>query len=872
MAEPIANVQNRLSIEGVETVSDAAKKAQGALDGLGKTAAKTDASTKLDGAGIDAKGIQSKTAQAGGAIAALTAAMGPAGAGLAEVGRSATAMGAAANIIPGPIGLVTAAVVGLVAGAYLLNKSLAESKAKLDLLGNSTTQGLKDNLNLSTDAAVGLSQAIEDLKDKGLAPSEALLKQIGKNAESMGKDGGEAMTAFVKASAAGGDELKKFQQEYGRLNGLIADTSALTAQIGVSDRLLGLTKSRTQAETEAFGIAQDIARLKKDEAELAVGLARETELRTDAVMKAGTIDRFNAKNAANEESARNELIRQRIQNNIESLHISEKQAAERQKDLDALTDQKAGESVLDAQVAATAGKKNRAHAQDHANILKTTVATAALAKFDAEHAGILDAKLRTDRAVLEVVLLQAKAAQIQAAEAKKAEQSAGAAAALAQRQQLFEIQTKLLIAEIDKDGLRTEQERNNLLDLEQQKELDATSAIKSGKVRALAKLAIDQEYAGKRRELERTLAKETEAVNAEVFKTLEEQNKRSVDLAKSSGDAIASVKKATSTSLAAALRAQGADERADLTERAQAQADYAAAVNVAEAARIAALGKGAADTVDAANIIAEADAKKAQAALALEDIEKKIDIAATERQRAKRADAVDSLEGPAKALQSLAALGKGFESAGALGTGLTVGIKGFKDLDKAMKGSATKASEVTAAIGDAAAGIASGVIDADTKRTVSALDNDEQRALSTAKSESERAEITRKYEDAKAKAVEDAERKKALISALVEGAKAIASAATYDFIGAAGHAAAAIAFGAVAGGAGGSAAPSTSGLYGGLNSASPSGGGGGATGGQGSTTIINFNQPLVTKQEIGKAVHGALRSLQGTGTDKAKGA
>ena len=47
--------------------------------------------------------------------------------------------------------------------------------------------------------------------------------------------------------------------------------------------------------------------------------------------------------------------------------------------------------------------------------------------------------------------------------------------------------------------------------------------------------------------------------------------------------------------------------------------------------------------------------------------------------------------------------------------------------------------------------------------------------------------------------------------------------------------------------------------------------GAGTTGAAGQNITINFNQPLTTQQNIGKAVQGALRSIGGTGHATARG-
>lgn len=877
MAGAQANVRNVITIEGVDSASDAIKRAQASMKGLEGQAKKTgDATDKIDPAkGIDPSKIQSTTQRAGGAFAALAAALGPTGQAIADVGRSATALGSTANILPGPIGLAAAAVVGLGAGIYLLGKYTSETAAKLALLGNADTARLKDNLNLSVDGAIKLTQALDDLKDRTLKPTDNLLAQVAKNAESMGKDGGEAAAAFVAALEQGPEALKKFQQEYGKLNGLVADQTALAARLGLQANLLGLVKAQTEEEARQAEITKTLTRLQERKAELAKvedDLAHQQGMAKEAAQVA---DRINADIAAKALAVKAEAVRKQIQLDKDDLEVVQKETQARQDQADAMNVLVARGDVLEAQAGATHNKKHRAQLTEEANTVRILAALRTLNQFDLAHGKTLDAKLTIERATLQVKLLQANAAEIQAKEARKQEIQQAAQEASAKRQALFDASLKMTRAQADRDGLQTEHERIALLTLEHDKDLDATKAIKGAKVRALARLAVDEDYKTKRAQLDQQVADETNKTNDDVLKTLEDSNKKSADLAQAANEAIVGTTRARSASVADALRTQGKEEEAQLVELRQAQADYAQAVITIDKDRIDALKTVVADSTDAANIEIQSDQKKLQAKLALEDVERKIGEAQKQRAQDARASAADSLEGPAKTLQALAQLGPAFSRAGALGDGLSAGVKGFKDLDKAMSATEHKTAKVTAAIGDTFAGVADAVIDSETKRTIAQLDNEERRKLSTATTEEQRAAITQQYEDKKAKAVEAAERQKAGIQALVETAKAIASAAEYDYVGAVGHGAAAVAYGAIAGGAiGGASAVGGSNTYtGGFNAPGSSGDSGSAGNGSGKgvTYVYNFNQLMTTKQEVGKAIQGNLRSLQGTGTDRSKG-
>ena len=207
----------------------------------------------------------------------------------------------------------------------------------------------------------------------------------------------------------------------------------------------------------------------------------------------------------------------------------------------------------------------------------------------------------------------------------------------------------------------------------------------------------------------------------------------------------------------------------------------------------------------------------------------------------------------------------------AIGEGLSIAATAAKDLVENVKGTPAAVKIASNAVG----GIASVAIDADTQRTLKSIEADKQRKLSTATSEEERARITQEAENRKAAAVESAEKRKAVILGLMEVAKAAASYPNIPEMAA--HGVAAALYAGVAGGAFGSAS-------GGGGAASPGGGGGfsdatsaasrdvAASGDGGVTVINNFNQPLVTQQQIGVASINAIRSTGRTGHAQSKGA
>jgi len=172
----------------------------------------------------------------------------------------------------------------------------------------------------------------------------------------------------------------------------------------------------------------------------------------------------------------------------------------------------------------------------------------------------------------------------------------------------------------------------------------------------------------------------------------------------------------------------------------------------------------------------------------------------------------------------------------------------------------------------AVGGIATVAVNAENARTQKTLEAEKQRRLATATTEAQRADIVAEFEAKKATSVEQAERRKAAILAVMELAKAAASFPNIPLVAA--HVAAAGLFGAVAGGIIGGSPAAVGAPGGGGFSAAGGGeaaGAGQAASGAGVTIVNNFNQPLVTRQHIGKAVQGALRSIGTTGHAKAKG-
>lgn len=248
---------------------------------------------------------------------------------------------------------------------------------------------------------------------------------------------------------------------------------------------------------------------------------------------------------------------------------------------------------------------------------------------------------------------------------------------------------------------------------------------------------------------------------------------------------------------------------------------------------------------------------------------------ANKEARAKeRAEAHQELVAAAQPLfDATAALGRAAGNLGSTGLGqlaasLEVAAQGALDLKKNLDDTPKAAEAAAGAVGS----IGAIAVDAENARTQKQLEAEKERQLATATTEAERARIVSDFEAKKAAAVEAAERRKAGILALMELAKA--AAAFPNVAQTAAHITAAGLFGAVAGGIIGGGSGAAAGPAGGgfSQAAVPAAQQGQqAAGGGGVTIVNNFNQPLVTRQHIGKAVQGAIRSIGTTGHAKAKG-
>lgn len=873
MAE--TKIQTTLVLGATDAASAAIKRVAGETRNLGGAVAATGKTAEASGKAF--ANIREKSGDVESALKGVGDFAGNAEHAVKGLGDAFGATEAVMRLLPGPMGLTAAAIVGAALGAKLLADHIRQSAEKMRLLGGSDAAKLKQELDLSADGAVALSQAIADLPDRGLKPTVELLRQVKANAEAMGKDGAEAATRFVAALGKGPEGLKDFQKEFGKLDDAIADPAALAKRLGLQAETLGVAKQQTAEEQRRAAVEQALALVSARRLELATLQADIIRQEATAREGATVAVRLEAERAAKESHRKEAALQRQIeaQRDVLAGIQAEVLATKAAADARALVASRA--DVLEAQVAATADKANKVRLQGEAVVARQLVAVQTLNAFDRLHGAQLAANLQLERDALKVKVLQAEAARLALRQQQQQEARQAAAAASQAKSAAADAVLRLQRARVDADGLQTERERLALLEAEAAKErLAVKQSTGNAKTKATQLAAIDQELANKKRALAVELAATDKQLAEDNQKTIEASNARAAERAQQLADATAANARASAATMAQRLRELGRVDAAVLAERRQAQADYGAEVQRINR-EIDASQKGLGDgTTERTNLELLRKQRLITASATLAEAERRLANEGKQHLAASIASAAASLEGPARALEALAQVGPAFARSGAWGQGITAGVKGIQELSQAMTAADGKARKLTAAAGDTFSNLAGIIITADTQRTLAQIDNDAKREASTATTEEQRAAIVQAAEDKKAKALERAERIKAGIMAAVELAKAIASAASYDYVAAAGHGAAAVAFGAIAGGAlGGSdagTAGATGGSPGGFGTSSAPGGGGGTQQAQGSPTVININTPLTSKQDVAKGITTGLRSLSTTGYAKSKGA
>jgi hypothetical protein len=803
-----AKVETKIVITGENNAKAAVAEARDGLEGMG------------EGAGNAEKGLRGVKDILAGQL------QGP----LQQASDLFGGIEAITQALPGTIGLVAAGITAAAAGAYLLYKHVSETNAKLENLGDKSTRALADQLNVSVDQAIKLQQALEDVPDK-LRPATALLDVVRQRAESMGKDGAAAATKFAEALGKGPEALKAFEREFGRLSAASAALPDVAARLGLNAEALGIAEKVGAEGERARKAAEQAVALEREQQALAFGAAelakqaaaatvvksielqKQSSLLSDLAVAAGrnaaaAVDEANALQAVvakQQEAAEASSTRSRdSQLGAAKIAVLEAQGAAQLSTQARLKGQLAAQEARAAELA-----RQRAALQDdyNAGLITELDYRLQLAGFNVAQANL----------VAKGEALRKQAAADQQARAQKGQQIADAEAAAKLRLLKIEVQTA-------EESIATLGNVHRLklaqLALEERTELQkAARTANTAKGRAAETLAIQQEYAAKRRALDRAETDGANKASEETLAILQAQADRSRAIAAETTAAVESAAKTRTTSLAASLRAAGRDEQADLVELRQAHADYEAQLLQINGRISDQQAKFNAEDEDYKNLELQRIAQVSEARQRYEDLEAQAAERRLARKREEVAGAIErSAAGPADLLRGMG--GEGARVADALSgvaSGAATVVRNWGDLGKAAPGAIS-------AVGAVASAFVSG------------------------------------------------EREKAGVMAAMEMAAAVVSVATEDYAGAAAHGAAAVLYGAVALGA-----------IGGSSGAAAAGGSPGAFASQvttspaandqqkGITQVYNINTPLVTRQDVAKVLSQGQRVLKTTGYAKSMG-
>lgn len=791
------------------------------------------AASAVKGVNDELKGVRETTTKAGAAFSGLNAVIGGAVPEVAKLGQGMTFAGAAANAIPGPVGLAAGALVAASVAAYALANHIAETKAKVELLGNEDTVRLADNLNISVDAAVKLQAALGELPLR-LEPSLAILDGVKARAESLGQDGQKATAAFVDAIRKGPEALKDFEAEFGRLAQATADLPSVSDRLGLSREAVGLSE---QVGNEAQR-ARDAANEALVSDRLATTAAQEALVLRSQAAEVNVADRIilelraRALEAESDRLRENASLRADESNTLQAAADRSKELAATEKERGLVASANAAEiAVTEARAAATVDQKESASLRGLALQAKEREITRLRADLeDRLKKGLIDQLVyRRELAGLQVQDLQVAKAQLD--QAAKADSGRAARASKARQASEAEVASAILLAKTqvetaERSGASVEAVRSlrlaALAKEEASEVAQAQRATNTAKGRADTLLAIHGEYAGKREAIDKAIAAQAEKLAVEESKSLLAQIEKAESIIRKSEDVAAAGAAKRATSLASRLRETGDEEGADLVEREQAWADYGQ-----ELARIQ---NEIGDQLESVGVdgelarVLEREQLELQAQ-AWENYEDR--VRASEERRKKRlresiADSVDAIRAPAALLSG----SSGFSAK--LGKALDATASGVQKVAGNWKGLAQAAPDAIGAAGEVAA------------------------------------------------AFVDGEREKAGIMAVTEAAQAVA---LYFTPGrqaeAAGHAAAAVLYAGVAGGVIGGTGSSPSGGTGG--GAAVGGGDSGTTGsgsgvGSGTTVNVYFGKGFVTgtPQQVGVGLQTALATVPATGI-RAKG-
>lgn len=789
----VGRVEQVISIKGQDGATDVVNKVKASLDDLNKSTA---------------AGFKDAAEKSGDLEKGLLGVRDLVGDLPAPVQKMADVFGGAEKILqimPGPLGMVTAGIVAAGAAGYILFKNISETEAKLKLLGDARTFAFKDQLGLAIDEAVKLSQAIGDLP-ANIKVTDDELKNVVTRAKSLGLEGGQAAVAYAKALKEGPKALIEFEKQFGKLAQTAASLPDISKQLGLDERALNAAKQAADVVAEA-ATARDAAQT--------------AQIRLNALQDAfNEAQRTYAKlSLANREAKAGEIRAQR-----ESIDLAKEAVDTAKKEFEAknaalqLSQRKAAAE----KVAAEASKIAATDIAVEESKVGLAVGRSAKLRQDNVVVGLKLADIERQRVVLQNTLnaglitekefkqgsLEIDVKQNQLLGADRAKQKADRAEAKAQsdkrKQQIVaeeQALAKLAAARAEAtaaqgaDDVKVYQAR--LAAIAQQEAADI-DAVRKEEGRAKTKAAkidlIRIEASAKVKKLQ-------DEEFDKAVKIEEETRKLSEERIKFAADTVAQELKLRAQVAADPLTKEKANVAVAEMERQKELADLEAQLAIASEDRLA----------RQAVINAEYTAKVVAFAKERQEAQKQEADKVQENFR-QQGNALVSILGPAS--QAVAA----YTGNKGLGGAINETVAQGKKLIDNWQAQGSNSAGVIGAVGNVAA------------------------------------------------AFVDGEREKAAILAVMEGAQAVASVAVGDIPGAIAHGAAAALYGSVAGGligGGASTAPSAGGggfAAGGATAGTGEGGGGGPA-----TTVINFNAPLGTSYEIGKSVVKAQKAAGASG-------
>jgi hypothetical protein len=355
MAVAVAQVTQRIVIQGVDQASDAVKKAQGSLKGLEKQAKDTSAATSK----VDFKELREQSGDIDTALKGIADFSGAAGQQVSMLGDAFGATEGIMRLIPGPAGLAAVAVAAVGTAAFVAAQEASRAAARIkqefggDLLRG--VQSLRHEFGLSGETAVELGRALaESGKSAGEVRTE--LAGVVARAGEVGDDGAAAVRKFAAGLTEGATEAQKLVN---RLRAMGAVVEVLNLAEFAPAWMRGDAQKATDEFTKKLGDLE--TQLKKEKTALADLEAKRTGevaaylKRTDVIDGLSSALGFNRRQdqLAREAAQADIIAKDEQRRKIAALTREIETLGERQQDVaEGLRESKAEEAKLVAEDAA----------------------------------------------------------------------------------------------------------------------------------------------------------------------------------------------------------------------------------------------------------------------------------------------------------------------------------------------------------------------------------------------------------------------------------------------------------------------------------------------------------------------------------------